>query len=216
MSTLQEVTLIVLLGLVAVLALVLWRLWQVLQATRRALQVPRQAQEVGRGSEIATRREILPLSSVSGRGYAPEVYVFDTKEHCFRRVGVVDASGVLGGGDLREGEDGIRLVRGRLYRLVTRPQRAAFRPERLVIGDGTTPGGASDWAVHDITVGHMSQFVQSGVISGGMFGASAVDAFVQFSTVQTAMDLGIEVSYTGPNDSEPFVCSAVGTSVAVY
>ncbi len=130
----------------------------------------------------------------------------------FRRVGLVNANGEL----LRLGDhagDGIRFVKGKLYRLVARPY-SAFKPDRIVISPGSTPGGANDWSVHDIIVGNRSQLLRAGAIPGGVFSAEAVDCAISFETVQSAMDLSIDVMYEGPNESEPFVCSAVGLSVS--
>ena len=214
MPTLQEISSIATLLLCAITVLLAWRVSRTVRD-----HLPRQAPFFGGGAvpsldlptSLPTRREMLPLSTVSGRGYAPDIYVFDTDKNEFRRVGLVDAHGkVL---EPSRGEDGINLVKGRLYRLIARPQTNAFRPERIVIGSGTTPGGADDWDVHDITVGHRSQFVQSGVVPGGLFKPDAVDTFIHFDTVQTCMDFGIEVSYRGPNESAPFPGAAIGTAV---
>ena len=165
-----------------------------------------------KASDAPASREVLPMSTIGGRGFVREVFVFDAEKNAFRRVGEVDANGV-GRSDDGAG-DGISLVQGKLYRIVGRPQRVAFRPERVNIGKGTTPNGAADWVVHDIAVGHRSQFAQSGPIPGDMFGSQAIDSFVSFDTIQTAMDFSMDVSYQGPNPSEPFTCAVLGTAAS--
>jgi hypothetical protein len=73
-----------------------------------------------------------------------------------------------------------------------RPDVVGFRPERVEIED------ADHFDVHDIRVGNRSQFARHGAIPGSLFAKSAIEAFVSFDTLQTAMDLDIVVEYKGP------------------
>lgn len=149
----------------------------------------------------APGREILPLSSVDGRA---QIQFYDEELKAWRAIASVGPDGK----PLEDrGGDGVKLLRGKLYRITARPQRVAFRPERFVIGRN-----AADWNVHDIKIGNRSQFAQAGTIPGSAFGADATDCFVSFETAQTAMDVTIEVSYAGSDESSPFVAATIGTA----
>ena len=102
--------------------------------------------------------------------------------------------------------------------ITSRPQRVAFRPERVMISNGGTAFGSADWIVNDISIGNRSQFAQSGQVPGDMFAINAVDSFISFETAQTAMDIVMTVTYVGANvdpGSCPFYGSILGTS-ALY
>jgi hypothetical protein len=167
---------------------------------------PRRHQHAG-----PVQREVHSLSTKGGgHGRPPDVCVYDIPNGTWRRVGYVDADGVLIGSP-PEG-DGLRLVAGKIYRIMIRCQRVAFRPERLVIGKGDSPHGAADWLVHNMIVGGRSQLMQSGALPGDMFAIDAADSFVTFETLQTGMDFCIDVSYQGTTAAEPFYGSIMGTA----
>ena len=103
--------------------------------------------------------------------------------------------------------------------ITSRPQRVAFRPERVFVssGAGVDAGGnpltAASWIINDITIGNRSQFAQSGALPGDMFSNVAIDSFVTFETAQTAMDVVMIVTYQGPIEGGiPFYGSIIGTA----
>jgi len=103
---------------------------------------------------------------------------------------------------------------GQTIEIVARPLRAAFRPDRFLIGAAGTPGGAGDWVVEDLRIGNRSQLVQVGGIRGDMFATNAIDGFVSFETVQTSMDVTIHARYVGPNEGGcVFHAALIGTVV---
>ena len=90
-------------------------------------------------------------------------------------------------------------------RVCARPQRVAFKPERITIEN------ADRWIVHDFKIGNRSQFSQSGNIPGAFFDAKNVDTMVSFETAQTAMDVQFDVTYIGPEkDGEQFMAQVIG------
>jgi hypothetical protein len=104
---------------------------------------------------------------------------------------------------------GVNILPNTSAQVTSRPQATAFRPERIVIGG--TPG---DWLINDIKVGNRSQLVQAGDLPGELFAFDAIDNFVRFETVQTAMDFVILVTYVGKEEAgAPFVCGVMGTAV---
>jgi hypothetical protein len=108
---------------------------------------------------------------------------------------------------------GVPILPTQLAQITARPQRVAFRPERVFISAAGTSGGAADWVVNDIKIGNRSQFSQSGDVPGDMFATNAIDGFVSFETAQTAMDVVMVVTYIGLNESGvPFFASIVGTA----
>ena len=102
--------------------------------------------------------------------------------------------------------------------ITSRPQRVAFRPERVFVSSGGVDAGgapltAADWIINDITIGNRSQFAQSGALPGDMFSNVAIDSFVTFETAQTAMDVVMIVTYQGPVEGGiPFYGSIIGTA----
>lgn len=77
--------------------------------------------------------------------------------------------------------------------------------------------GAGDWEIHDITIGNKSQFAQAGALPGDMFSNLAIDSFVSFDTVETAMDICVTVTYRGPHkEGVPFSGGMLGTSHVRY
>ena len=101
------------------------------------------------------------------------------------------------------------------YLITSRPQRQAFRPERVFISPpiGGTAGPAA-WFVNDITIGNQSQLVQSGGLPGDMFGAQSIDSFVTFITAQTAMDVTMSVTLieSGIETAPSFYGGIIGTA----
>jgi hypothetical protein len=102
---------------------------------------------------------------------------------------------------------------GQSAQITSRPQRVAFRPERVFISAGPTGEGANAWLVNDIKIGNRSQFSQSGYIPGDMFANVSIDSFVSFETAQTAMDIVMVVTYNGASsDGQPFFGAIIGTA----
>lgn len=99
--------------------------------------------------------------------------------------------------------------------ITSRPQRVAFRPERVFVSSADVggSGSAANWIINDITIGNRSQFAQSGALPGDMFSNVAIDSFVTFETAQTAMDVVMIVTYQGPTEAgTPFYGSIIGTA----
>jgi hypothetical protein len=81
--------------------------------------------------------------------------------------------------------------------ITSRPQRVAYRPERLFISSNDPTLGAAAWTVNDLTIGNRSQFAQQGSLPGDMFANVAIDSYFTFETAQTAMDIVLTVTYGG-------------------
>jgi len=99
--------------------------------------------------------------------------------------------------------------------ITSRPQRVAFRPERIFVSstDIGGSGSAANWIINDITIGNRSQFAQSGALPGDMFSNQAIDSFVTFETAQTAMDVVMIVTYQGGTEGgTPFYGAIIGTA----
>ncbi len=99
--------------------------------------------------------------------------------------------------------------------ITSRPQRVAFRPERVFVSSADIggSGSAANWIINDITIGNRSQFAQSGALPGDMFSNVAIDSFVTFETAQTAMDVVMIVTYQGSTEGgTPFYGSIIGTA----
>ena len=130
------------------------------------------------------------------------------------RNALIDAPGpTRGGREVLPMSTGVAILPTQSAQITARPQRVAFRPERVFISAAGTLGGAADWVVNDIKIGNRSQFSQSGDVPGDMFGTAAIDGFVSFETAQTAMDVVMVVTYIGVNESgNPFYGSIVGTA----
>jgi hypothetical protein len=107
--------------------------------------------------------------------------------------------------------------------ITSRPQRQAFRPERVFVSNASSPtstlgpGGAADWLLNDISIGNRSQYVQAGSLPGDIFQSTAIDSYVTFETAQTAMDVTMSVTYngtgtTGEVNGLPFWGSIHGTA----
>ena len=108
---------------------------------------------------------------------------------------------------------GVPILPTQSAQITARSQMGAFRPERIFLSSAGTSGGAADWIVNDFKIGNRSQFAQSGDVPGDMFATNAIDGFVSFETVQTAMDVALVVTYIGLNESGcPFFGSIVGTA----
>ena len=135
-----------------------------------------------------------------GGGFAPRAMLVDQREPDRADRVILPMS------------SGDTIIVGDTGQITSRPQDVAFRPERIIIGQGTTPDGAADWVVSDIKVGNKSQLSQSGEIPGDMFDPKAIDAYVSFATVQTAMDFVMVVALNNAGDSNAaqFYCAVLG------
>jgi len=60
--------------------------------------------------------------------------------------------------------------------------------------EGSRP---ADWILNDIRIGDQSQFGQAGDIPGDMFATNAIDAFINFETVQASMDVVLTATNIG-------------------
>jgi hypothetical protein len=130
-----------------------------------------------------------------------------------RNVLVQDPGPDRAGREVLPMSTGVPILPTQSAQITARPQRVAFRPERVFISAAGTSGGAADWVVNDIKIGNRSQFSQSGDVPGDMFATNAIDGFVSFETAQTAMDVVMVVTYIGLNESGvPFFASIVGTA----
>ena len=139
--------------------------------------------------------------SIVGRGIRP------------RNLLVEDPGPDRAGREVLPMSTGVAILPTQSAQITARPQRVAFRPERVFISAAGTSGGAADWVVNDIKIGNRSQFSQSGDVPGDMFATNAIDGFVSFETAQTAMDVVMVVTYIGLNESGvPFFASIVGTA----
>jgi hypothetical protein len=130
------------------------------------------------------------------------------------RNALIDAPGPeRAGREILPMSTGVAILPTQSAQITARPQRVAFRPERVFISAAGTDGGAADWIVNDIKIGNRSQFSQSGDIPGDMFATNAIDGFVSFETAQTAMDVVMVVTYIGTNESGvAFYGSIIGTA----
>jgi hypothetical protein len=105
--------------------------------------------------------------------------------------------------------------------ITSRPQRQAFRPERVFIsppiaGPQIGPVGAQSWFVNDITIGNKSQLVQSGGLPGDMFANESIDSFVTFETAQTAMDVTMSITLIQNGiQPEPFFYGGIIGTAAI-
>lgn len=105
----------------------------------------------------------------------------------------------------------ILVARGQRARFLVKHKCVAFRPVSVIIDEAP-----DDWRVYDFNIHGRSQFTRMGddekdAIPGDMFRAENADRrFFGFETVQTAMNLWIDVAYTGPRPDAPFVCTIHG------
>jgi hypothetical protein len=98
-----------------------------------------------------------------------------------------------------------------LVEVFARPHAHAFRPEDLAIH-----GNRSHWLVHDLKVGHRSQFKnQRGPAPGTEFGPGGICEHLRLETCHPGMDLMLIVSYIGPEEAgEVFEATMVGVTTA--
>ena len=105
------------------------------------------------------------------------------------------------------------VARGQRARFLIRLKCIAFRPESVVINEEP-----DHWKVYDFNIHGRSQFNRMGnyeedAVPGDMFRAEFADRKIfHFETVQTAMNLWIDVVYMGPRPDAPFVCTVRGTA----
>lgn len=126
-----------------------------------------------------------------------------------QRIRMVDQHGRVVPLDVRQDGRPPGLVHpGRRTRFKIRAETLAYRVEQVVLGD------CEHWHVHDVRVGSQSQLVSVGDsldedgFPGAVLSSDAVGSFLSLETVQTAMDLVLEVSYRGPApDGAPLDCS---------
>jgi hypothetical protein len=102
------------------------------------------------------------------------------------------------------------VARGERARFLVRLKCLAFRPQSMVIDEAP-----DEWKVYDFNIHGHSQFTRTGddekdAIPGDMFRAGNGGPPLGLQTVQTAMNLWIDVMYTGPRPDAPFVCSVRG------
>lgn len=97
---------------------------------------------------------------------------------------------------------------GRRVRFKIRAHALAYRVELVALGD------CEHWHVYDVRVGNRSQFTNAGDspdedgIPGAVFSPGASSSYLSFETVQTGMDLVLDVAYCGPApDGAPLDCS---------
>ena len=130
------------------------------------------------------------------------------------RAAVVDAPlPTQANRDILPMSTGVPILPTQSAQITGRPQTLVFKIGRFVISNAGTAGGAADWIVNDIKIGNRSQFVQSGDVPGDLFATNAIDTFVRFESVQTAMDVVVVVTYIGLNESGcPFFGAMVGTA----
>ena len=96
--------------------------------------------------------------------------------------------------------------------VTVRSARGPFLPERIMISNGGTDGGAADWIVNDISIDGRSQFLQSGQVPGDMFAINAVDGLIKFDVMQRYSEVVVSVTYVGTKqDGAPFYGSILGS-----
>ena len=109
----------------------------------------------------------------------------------------------------RDGEP-MKILPTQKVDVIVRPQTLAFRPEDLAIH-----GDRSRWVVHNIKIGHRSQFAaKRGPAPGTEFGPGGILEHLKLETAQTAMDITLTVEYVGPEEGgEVFEATMVGTAI---
>jgi hypothetical protein len=85
--------------------------------------------------------------------------------------------------------------------------KSPFLPERLLLSNAGTAGGAADWIIRDIRVDGRTVFKSSGAVPGDMFSTTAIESFVIWRECREAMEL--DMTYIGLNKSGCPVFSAV-------
>ena len=169
--------------------------------------VQRQGPGIVQQAEHGLGDLLSPLTSIFGEP-GPAGNPFPPRNELIRDPGPDRA-----GREVLPMSTGVAILPTQSAQITARPQRVAFRPERVFISAAGTSGGAADWVVNDIKIGNRSQFSQSGDVPGDMFATNAIDGFVSFETAQTAMDVVMVVTYIGLNESGvPFFASIVGTA----
>ena len=105
----------------------------------------------------------------------------------------------------------MKVVPGKTCVVIVRPQCGSFRPEDFAIH-----GDRARWVVHDIKIGHRSQFLgKRGPAPGTEFGPGGILEHLRLETCQMAMDLVLEVEYVGPEAAgEVFEVTIVGTVIS--
>jgi hypothetical protein len=83
------------------------------------------------------------------------------------------------------------ILPGHSAQITTRPQRAAFRPRRLMVSQ---PDG---WSVTDVQIGNRPQMVGPLNIPATEFARPGIEGLVEFDVVQVAMDVRLTVRNEG-------------------
>ena len=184
--------------------------WEMREAARWEWERTHPGQPfVGAEAQVGAWQQIVGLALLGGQpvplgggaGFPP-------------RNALVDAPGPeRAGREILPMSTGVAILTGQSAQITARPQRVAFRPERVFISASGTAGGAADWIINDIKIGNRSQFSQSGDVPGDMFANNAIDSFISFETAQTAMDVVLVVTYVGTNSSgAAFYGAVIGTA----
>ena len=116
--------------------------------------------------------------------------------------------------DALQMNSGARILPGRTAQITNRPQRTAFRIDRIYM----TPEVARDFVFEDIRVGNRSQFQTAGPVPARAFlDYEPFIAFLPFETLQTAMDLVFTVRYVGNDEAgAEFVSIASGPATDTF
>jgi len=101
-----------------------------------------------------------------------------------------------------------RIQRGKITRVIARPQCSAYRVEEIEICENP-----SRWMIHEIRVGDRSQFMSTPYpIRGEAFRKDGIMGDVRLDVCLTCQDFMIDVEYVGPvAEGEVFEAVAVGT-----
>ncbi len=113
---------------------------------------------------------------------------------------------------------GVNILRDMSAEIVSRPERAPFQLERIIIG-----GHPHSWVVDDVLINGRSQF--STPVNGGSFSSSSLEQFEASSdrfwkskdcpeVLGLAQDFVMKVRYVGDDPmGAPFVCAVLGYGV---
>jgi hypothetical protein len=104
---------------------------------------------------------------------------------------------------------GLPIRPGNRLQIIARPLHSPMRIQRISIAN------ADHFVVHDIRIGNRSQLPQA--VPGSTFSESDTNALLDLETLQTSMDLALEVEYVGANPlGEWFVAAAIGFKPAEH
>jgi len=102
---------------------------------------------------------------------------------------------------------------GKITQVTERPLNYKYRVEEIEIN-----GDPSRWLVHDIQVGHMSQFANAPrPVPGEQFRKGGIMSGLRLTACETMMDFTLIVEYIGPfSEGEVFSATIVGTAVTYW